>query len=110
LQDFYSHSNWIELGHNEPNTALGKPQSMGNLANPNDTNKCRQAPAWNLCDEGNITTSLLTSGYYGGQDRTKFYKLGMCRHGGGFDHTEGSGGINKDSSTCYVAGFVVSPH
>lgn len=121
LQDFYSHSNWVELGHTEPNTVLGKPASMAGVAQQNDTNKCRPASSYfNICDETNLQTTLLTSGYYSGQDQTYRYKaatadkLGMCRHGGTGDNTDGTGGINKDSSTCFltigVVSYAVSPH
>ena len=31
LQDFYSHSNWIDVGHTEINTALGDPGQEDNI-------------------------------------------------------------------------------
>ncbi|WP_442497312.1 dockerin type I domain-containing protein [Methylobacter sp. sgz302048] len=113
LQDFYSHSTWIELGNSSPNPDLGKG-SIANVA-PQDAQTCTDAPALDLCFTDNLTSSYLTSGYFSNQDRTHLYQAGRkCAHGGSFDHTGGYGGINKDSSTCFVmAGPVpvgVSPH
>ncbi|WP_027157742.1 dockerin type I domain-containing protein [Methylobacter luteus] len=113
LQDFYSHSNWIELGNNIPHPDLGKGV-IANIA-PKDAQTCIDAPALDLCFADNLTSSYLTSGYFSDQDRTHLYEPGKkCAHGGSFDHTDGYGGINKDSSTCFVmAGAVpvgVSPH
>jgi hypothetical protein len=58
-----------------------------------------------------MTTSSLTSGYYGGEDRAN--PGNKCRHGGFFDHGTGRGGINKDSSICVGTanpGLLDSPH
>lgn len=53
----------------------------------------------------NVTSSKLTSGYYGGEDRTK-PRPDKCSHGGPFDHGTTTGyGLNKDTRTC-----VISPH
>ena len=35
LQDFYSHSNWIEMGKTDINTHIGKDEIIGNVAAPN---------------------------------------------------------------------------
>jgi len=37
LQDFYSHSNWIELGKNEINEHLGIHENIGPVAAPNQS-------------------------------------------------------------------------
>ncbi|MCX7096913.1 MAG: hypothetical protein NTV43_03285 [Methylococcales bacterium] len=97
LQDFYAHSNWIELGNNMPHPQLGQGSPIPNIA-PRSENTCDQAPLGNLCYGSNLKTSFLTSGYFGGQ--TRKYVDGKCRHGGSWDTTPGRGGINKDSSTC----------
>jgi hypothetical protein len=57
--------------------------------------------------------SLLTSGYYGGEDRTKPAGVGKCSHGGPLDSSSPSSdllgyfreGINKDTNYCDI-----SPH
>nr|XP_003198081.1 von Willebrand factor A domain-containing protein 7-like [Danio rerio] len=100
LQDFYSHSNWIELGNTEPCTALINLEE--NIPNPADenTDTCdNTAPDTNtgakLLDTV-IQNKILTSGYFG---KTK--KPGKCSHGGPLDFTTGFrkswNGINKDA-------------
>ena len=37
LQDFYSHSNWIELGHTEINVHLGISEDIGPVATPSQS-------------------------------------------------------------------------
>uniref|UniRef100_A0A8C8RSH6 von Willebrand factor A domain containing 7 n=1 Tax=Pelusios castaneus TaxID=367368 RepID=A0A8C8RSH6_9SAUR len=108
LQDFYSHSNWVELGHRDIHPHLLQPgRELGNIAGA-DVPTCRSCPGWTC--EGNILASvrehgLLTSGYFG----TEREKLpGKCSHGGPFDGSrlqEPQGGINKDSSSP-----IFSPH
>jgi len=104
IQDFYSHTNWVELGNREPHPGLGRP---GNALHrlPATTATCRD------CTDGgflsfpdcsmNLITSGLTSGYYGGEDPPFAVKPpGKCSHGGPLDKsaTGKSGeGINKDS-------------
>lgn len=85
LQDYYAHSNWVELGNRAPNPDLGRPgRPLPRLPATTAT-----------CDGSTLLTGELTSGYYGGQDRTP--PPGKCRHGGPFDRSPGSGGINKDT-------------
>ena len=117
LQDFYSHSNWIELGHRTPNAALGNPGSkLTNIAPLN-------SPTCINCQDTTCRNNLianvwfLTSGYYHGQRIKKpdaetltrtATNQGKCSHGGFIDksrHSTASGGINKDST---LATF--SPH
>lgn len=88
IQDFYSHSNWVELGNKAPNPALGElGQVIGGVASPLEIT-CRP-------DGGTLVTTKLTSGYYGGEDAVPAIPQ-KCRHGGALDHSAGSGGINKD--------------
>ncbi|KAI1887898.1 hypothetical protein AGOR_G00195230 [Albula goreensis] len=100
LQDFYSHSNWIELGNKRPNSNLIRPDlPIGNLADIN-TPTCRS------CSEGNCRDNILpeilkegklTSGYFSLLSSQK--PKGKCSHGGLFDQTSRTdpvGGINKD--------------
>lgn len=115
IQDFYSHSNWIELGKKDLNLALGQPgQMIGNTAIGEDT--CKNCTSLSPCpDCSNILiTSKLTSGYFGGQDRSKPIELSKCSHGGNFDSSATvlliekasfRQGINKDTKDCFL-----SPH
>ncbi|KAM8740973.1 von Willebrand factor A domain-containing protein 7-like [Acanthopagrus schlegelii] len=97
LQDFYSHSNWVELGNTLPNTNLIKSgTSIGNIAALGRAT-CRS------CDGDDCTNNILedikqenilTSGYFGSSK-----PAGKCSHGGSFDKSkkiEPTGGINKD--------------
>ncbi|KAK7175488.1 hypothetical protein R3I93_002412 [Phoxinus phoxinus] len=100
LQDFYSHSNWIEMGNTKPCTALINVEE--NIPNPagKDTVTCEECSD-TKCGAGIlkdiIDKKILTSGYFG---RTK--PKGKCSHGGTLDFTTGIGksfdGINKDYS------------
>jgi hypothetical protein len=86
LQDFYTHTNWIELGNSTPNSALGRPGlTLGSVARPYEA----------TCDGSDLLTDKLTSGYYSGEDRVPVVR-GKCRHGGPLDRGPGDGGINKD--------------
>lgn len=100
LQDFYSHSNWVELGNSEPYINLIRPDlPLDNLADVN-TPTCRD------CEKGPCTNSILpeilekkklTSGYMGVFFSAK--PQGKCSHGGPGDLTSTTvprGGINKD--------------
>ncbi|XP_053710879.1 von Willebrand factor A domain-containing protein 7-like [Synchiropus splendidus] len=101
LQDFYSHSNWVELGKTSPYSKLIQPdQQLDNLAGP-DVPTCRNCSE-NGCDD-NILPDLLqqgliTSGYFNQFSSVK--PPGKCSHGGSFDKTserDPVGGINKDT-------------
>ncbi|KAI4552756.1 hypothetical protein MJT46_020117, partial [Ovis ammon polii x Ovis aries] len=104
LQDFYSHSNWVELGKQQPHPHLLWPrQELRSLAQVGD-------PTCSDCEElscpGNLLGfTLLTSGYFGTHPSKP---PGKCSHGGHFDQSSSQpprGGINKDSTS---PGF--SPH
>lgn len=105
LQDFYSHSNWIELHGATVNPAIGQPgQSVGPTAGGSSTcQDCdpRLIPLCNDCSH-NLTTSLLTSGYFDVESRP----AGKCDHGGPSDGSATDPilsykfGINKDSGSC----------
>ncbi|KAM9119111.1 LOW QUALITY PROTEIN: von Willebrand factor A domain-containing protein 7 [Pangshura tecta] len=100
LQDFYSHSNWVELGHRGIHPDLLQPgRELGSIAGA-DVRTCSSCTGWTC--EGNLLGSLrerglLTSGYFG-SDLEK--PPGKCSHGGQFDSSrlrDPQGGINKDS-------------
>ncbi|CAL9700815.1 unnamed protein product [Knipowitschia caucasica] len=100
LQDFYSHSNWVELGHKEPYLNLIRPDlPIENIADVG-TATCRDC-AGGAC--GNpilseiLTQGKLTSGYMGIFSNAK--PNGKCSHGGASDLTSQKvprGGIHKD--------------
>ncbi|XP_072535236.1 von Willebrand factor A domain-containing protein 7-like [Salminus brasiliensis] len=101
LQDFYSHSNWIELGNRSPYANLINPNlPLENLADKN-TPTCRS------CGDncmGNILDTILkqkklTTGYF--SLFSNYKPPGKCSHGGTLDMTsrvEPKGGINKDDT------------
>jgi len=104
IQDFYAHSDWVELGGG-PHPSVGVPgATIGPAAGPTETTcgTCTVLPL-PICSNcsGELLTSRLTSGYYAGEDRIKPGPF-KCSHGGPFDGSvTGAGlGINKDSSDC----------
>ncbi|XP_062852458.1 von Willebrand factor A domain-containing protein 7-like [Trichomycterus rosablanca] len=100
LQDFYSHSNWIEMGMREPYSNLIIPDSTI-ISVDQETPTCRSCNG-NNCT-GNIleeilTQKKLTSGYFSMFSLEK--PKGKCSHGDSWDmtsSTEPTGGINKDT-------------
>lgn len=113
VQDFYSHSNWVELGNATANTQLGRPgMVIGNTAGALETT-CQacidpQLPVECPDCTNNLVTTKLTSGYFGGEDVVKPGPF-KCSHGGVGD-TSATGlfghGINKDNKAlCFI-----SPH
>lgn len=121
VQDFYAHTNWVELGHSLPSLEVGRSGAINNVSPPSDA-ACAKVAA--TCNVNNLTTTYLTSGYYGGEDRkiSDYGNIGKCRHGGAFDNgpdADGSSvyfsiltGISKDSAFCLLtgAGLLDSPH
>uniref|UniRef100_A0A8C6T049 von Willebrand factor A domain-containing protein 7-like n=1 Tax=Neogobius melanostomus TaxID=47308 RepID=A0A8C6T049_9GOBI len=101
LQDFYSHSNWIEMGNVHPNTGLIKKNAtIGNIT-AKDRPTCRNCTTdcTNNILEDILNEKLLTSAYFSPLSSNSKPK-GKCSHGGIQDktrHTEATGGINKDS-------------
>jgi hypothetical protein len=122
LQDFYAHSNWVELYGAVVNDEMGYGP-ISNVAEPYE-DTCEQVDiplftsakdACALMDDNNIITTKLTSAYY---KDTIMPPAGVkkCFHGGSFDGL-GKDGINKDSSVCSLTisrilniGIVLSPH
>ncbi|KAL7886188.1 hypothetical protein AOLI_G00064830 [Acnodon oligacanthus] len=88
LQDFYSHSNWFELGNLDPYPNLLRPDlPLQNLADANTPtcNDCQEKVCPNVILPEILSTNTLTSGYL------SFTPEGKCNHG---DSTRG--GISKD--------------
>ncbi|XP_037115899.1 von Willebrand factor A domain-containing protein 7 [Syngnathus acus] len=100
LQDFYSHSNWVELGNTEPYVTLIRPDlPLENLADI-DTATCSDC-ATGTCPNPILPNILngkkLTSGYMGIISAAK--PQGKCSHGGEADLSSTAvprGGISKD--------------
>ncbi|XP_059904201.1 von Willebrand factor A domain-containing protein 7-like isoform X2 [Gadus macrocephalus] len=100
LQDFYSHSNWVELGNTEPFANLIQPDlPIENIA-AKDTATCSDCASGN-CPNPILANILqekkLTSGYMGIFSSEK--PRGKCSHGGAGDLTSVAiprGGISKD--------------
>uniref|UniRef100_A0A3B4VQH6 von Willebrand factor A domain containing 11 n=1 Tax=Seriola dumerili TaxID=41447 RepID=A0A3B4VQH6_SERDU len=98
LQDFYSHSNWVELGYTEPYINLIRPdQPLENLAvNTATCRDCASGTCPNSILPNILNEKKLTSGYMGIYSSAKPKK---CSHGGAADLTSTTvprGGINKD--------------
>ncbi|KAL2097352.1 hypothetical protein ACEWY4_006559 [Coilia grayii] len=105
LQDFYSHSNWIELGQRVPFSALIKSDAViSNIADVG-TPTCGDCNGQNCNNilQNIIDEQILTSGYFG------FSKpAGKCSHGGLGDFTSlvaPKRGINKDDEDSIHGGL-----
>lgn len=103
IQDFYSHSDWVELGNSGPNPALGRSgQTIQNVSTRSETT-CVSCTGGGSCPNcaADVVTAHLTSGYFGIIFSSK--PAGKCSHGGTGDATSTTpptGGINKDTSLC----------
>ncbi|XP_048449629.1 von Willebrand factor A domain-containing protein 7-like, partial [Rhincodon typus] len=100
LQDFYSHSNWIELGFQRPHSNLLKlGESFGRMAGP-DEETCTECSTSHGCKDKILEKvqkeKILTTGYFGFTRNSR--PKGKCSHGGTADRGKrGNQGINKDT-------------
>lgn len=101
VQDFYSHSNWIENGNDKPNTNLLKGNgNVGTIAAENRATcrSCGDSCNNNILDDI-LSEKVLTSGYFALRpSNTK--PAGKCSHGGALDGSSDvnpKGGINKNT-------------
>ena len=102
LQDFYSHSNWIELGHSSPNSAI---TASGPLSFSGSGERTCADRILLPGTGGTLVTTKLTSGYYHDENEVKpVPDPGKCNHGGLADGLL-TDGINKD-----VTNFSWAPH
>ncbi|XP_026856241.2 von Willebrand factor A domain-containing protein 7 [Electrophorus electricus] len=100
LQDFYSHSNWVELGNKRTYVNLIRPDlTIHNIADVN-TSTCSDC-ATGTCSNPLLPSILnekkLTSGYMG--LASSYKPKGKCSHGGDADLSSTQnprGGISKD--------------
>ncbi|XP_063794125.1 von Willebrand factor A domain-containing protein 7 isoform X2 [Pseudophryne corroboree] len=108
LQDFYSHTNWVELGNTDVHPNLATPgKDISSIAGVFDQTctDCTDVSCQNNIAAAIQKRHLLTSGYYG---ETPEKPQGKCSHGGPFDDSRqrsARGGINKDTATA-----MFSPH
>uniref|UniRef100_A0A3B5LXW9 Uncharacterized protein n=1 Tax=Xiphophorus couchianus TaxID=32473 RepID=A0A3B5LXW9_9TELE len=98
IQDFYSHSNWVELGYTKPYVNLLRPDlPLENLAvNTSTCSDCANRKCPNQILSNILNEKKLTSGYMGIFSSQKPKK---CSHGGESDLTSNTvprGGISKD--------------
>ncbi|KAG8448659.1 hypothetical protein GDO86_015656 [Hymenochirus boettgeri] len=108
VQDFYSHTNWVEMGNTNIHPDLAVPgRDITSIAGVSDQTctDCTIDSCQNNIVHAIQSRKLLTSGYYG-KDPKK--PEGKCSHGGPFDDSQqlsAKGGINKDT-----AAAMFSPH
>ncbi|XP_060901829.1 von Willebrand factor A domain-containing protein 7 isoform X2 [Labrus mixtus] len=112
LQDFYSHSNWVEMGKQFIYLHLLQPEEPAIPVANGNTPTCMEC--FSITCRGNLLprltetqqdSQLLTTGYF-----STFPKKpqGKCSHGGILDSSRymgAKGGINKDSTSP-----IFSPH
>ncbi|XP_020778579.2 von Willebrand factor A domain-containing protein 7-like [Boleophthalmus pectinirostris] len=101
LQDFYSHSNWIEMGNDLPNKNLIKKDATLETAAAKNRPTCRNCTenCTNNILEDILKENLLTSAYFSPFPLNN-KPTGKCSHGDSKDntrHSDATGGINKDS-------------
>ncbi|XP_068456761.1 von Willebrand factor A domain-containing protein 7-like [Clinocottus analis] len=103
LQDFYSHSNWVEMEMDVPNSNLIKSDSsIGDIAGENRAT-CRDCvgdDCTNNIFEDILKEKILTSGYFDYQVLISNKPTGKCSHGGKYDDSSEippRGGISKDT-------------
>lgn len=121
-QDFYSHTNWVEMGFKQPNTGIGRKSGFGVPIAGNTTQTCKPCEdAIGECKGNVVVTDMLTSGFFrspspldtaetiaDGSFVEKPTGVAKCSHGGLTDlsaHQDPVGGINKD-----VSESINSPH
>ncbi|XP_022616932.1 von Willebrand factor A domain-containing protein 7-like [Seriola dumerili] len=106
LQDFYSHSNWVEMGQHSIYLHLLQPEEPAIPVAKEDTPTCMEC--FSITCRNNLLPrltntqqdpQLLTTGYFS-TDHLK--PQGKCSHGGIHDSSRymgAKGGINKDSTS-----------
>ncbi|XP_048052802.1 von Willebrand factor A domain-containing protein 7-like isoform X2 [Megalobrama amblycephala] len=107
LQDFYSHSNWVELGYKSPYANLIRPdlniENIAGVAMPTCSD-CASGTCPNQLLPAILKGKFLTSGYMGLFSADK--PQGKCSHGGKSDLSSKQnprGGISKDERLSYNA-------
>lgn len=106
MQDFYSHSNWIELGIREPNRDLASGRRIGSSASK-DIETCKSCNDSNqACVHNNlIVDKYLTTGYFS-YSYPVIKPPGKCNHG----YTCTWPGINSKYCEGITKDDIRSPH
>nr|XP_061797464.1 von Willebrand factor A domain-containing protein 7-like [Nerophis lumbriciformis] len=106
LQDFYSHSNWVEMGQRSIYLHLLQPEEPAVPVAKDDTPTCMEC--FSITCRNNLLprltsaqkdSQLLTTGYF---STFPPKPEGKCSHGGMLDSSRSmgaKGGINKDSTS-----------
>ncbi|XP_030640137.1 von Willebrand factor A domain-containing protein 7-like [Chanos chanos] len=106
LQDFYSHSDWIELGNTKPYASLLRAdlplENIADVGTPTCT-KCREPDCKDLILPNILKTHTLTSGYNPAIGSS--IPRDKCFHGDSFGP-----GINKDDPATSLAPGEPDPH
>ena len=110
IQDFYSHSNWIESGHSSINPNVADFSRTGDLIASGigmveGELACKDCALPWTCAQctDNITTNRVTTAWFSLNPVRNIKPFGRCSHGGTFDFSQnysGRGGINKDTTSC----------
>eukprot|EP00047_Mylnosiga_fluctuans_P007597 m.254393 g.254393 ORF g.254393 m.254393 type:complete len:727 (-) comp18927_c0_seq1:129-2309(-) len=92
LQDFYAHSNWVELGNNDTNPVIGLRIFENNP--DKSTRVCAD-------DHATLVSNTLTTGYFSFSLKESDacdndIPLGKCRHGESVLYIDCPDGLNKD--------------
>ncbi|XP_047477138.1 von Willebrand factor A domain-containing protein 7-like isoform X2 [Penaeus chinensis] len=121
IQDFYSYSNWVELGNEEFNPDVGiSGLALSDVADPQDgtckdcstdasgVGACPNNLLQDILDAGKLTSGYNDGDAVAGRRVEKPRGIAKCSHGGSRDksrNTGARGGINKELPTaCF------SPH
>ncbi|XP_051580418.1 von Willebrand factor A domain-containing protein 7-like [Myxocyprinus asiaticus] len=105
LQDFYSHSNWVEMGQLAEYLHLLNPEEPALPLASEDIPTCAECYRFSCYNNllqhmiAGETEQLLTTGYF---STFPLKPPGKCSHGGILDssrHQGAEGGINKDSTS-----------
>ncbi|XP_056297174.1 von Willebrand factor A domain-containing protein 7 [Pseudoliparis swirei] len=106
LQDFYSHSNWVEMGHRFIYLHLLQPEEPAVPVAAEETPTCMECFSATCRDNllprmanTQRDAQLLTTGYF---STSPSKPHGKCSHGGILDRSRylgAKGGINKDSTS-----------
>jgi hypothetical protein len=118
LQDFYAHSNYVELGQTEPLKELGKPgpNVFANMTDKSaitcadcvpssDARDCNNNACRDNADPS-VQSNILTSGFFFYPTDNNYNRQkppGKCSHGDPTDRSRlssATGGINKSTRNC----------
>ena len=108
IQDFYSHSNWLETNHfsfNPDVANVDNPAAILANAAPAGEATCSNCAEPYSCVQcaNNVITNKITTAWYQSFPGPNKKPFGRCSHGGSGDFSQdnpATGGINKDTGSC----------